>query len=106
MLATLGILAAERFHPYVGDLDLPGVIVYKEESLQGFWNVVAAVISIVELASIPSYSPFDEGDTWSMKEDRISGDYGFDPLGLKPKTPAELLGMQNKEILNGRLAMI
>ena len=30
----------------------------------------------------------------------------FDPLGLKPQNPAELLAMQNKEINNGRLAMI
>merc|ERR1712048_1105996 len=41
MLATLGILAAEKFHPIVGDAvaDLPGYIVYKEEPLQKVWNV-------------------------------------------------------------------
>jgi hypothetical protein len=33
-------------------------------------------------------------------------DVGFDPLGLKPTSPAEFKEMQNKELNNGRLAMI
>lgn len=34
------------------------------------------------------------------------GDYGFDPLGLKPKTDEALEELQLKEIKNGRLAMV
>ena len=30
----------------------------------------------------------------------------IDPLGLKPSDPTEFLAMQNKELNNGRLAMI
>ena len=41
-----------------------------------------------------------------LKEDYSPGDLGFDPLGLKPKTEAELMTMQTKELNNGRLAMI
>ena len=47
----------------------------------------------------------DEG-MQELRDDYTPGDLGFDPLGLKPKTEAELLQMQNKEINNGRLAMI
>ena len=34
------------------------------------------------------------------------GDVGFDPLGLAPADPAELRRMQEKELANGRLAML
>ena len=34
------------------------------------------------------------------------GNLGFDPLRLKPTDPKELMAMQNKELNNGRLAMI
>lgn len=44
--------------------------------------------------------------TGGLKDDFIIGDYGFDPLRIKPKTESALLNMKNKEINNGRLAMI
>ena len=41
-----------------------------------------------------------------LKDDYSPGDLGFDPFGLKPKTPDALATMQTKELNNGRLAMI
>ena len=38
--------------------------------------------------------------------DRREGDFGFDPLGLKPDDPDELNELQTKEHNNGQLAMI
>merc|ERR1712187_453632 len=107
MLGSLGIVVAEKFHPlFGGDIDFPAYIAFQETPLQKFWYVVAAVIAVPELSYIPAFKDFDDGDTWSMKEDRVSGDLGFDPLGLKPKKPADFLEMQNKELSNGRLAML
>lgn len=43
---------------------------------------------------------------FSKQTDYTPGDLGFDPLGLKPSDPEELLVLQTKELQNGRLAMI
>lgn len=41
-----------------------------------------------------------------LRTDYTPGDLGFDPLGMAPKTDAEMLTMKNKELNNARLAMI
>lgn len=40
-----------------------------------------------------------------MKEEYTPGDLGFDPLGIKPSNPSELMSIQTKELNNGRLAV-
>ena len=42
----------------------------------------------------------------TLKPDYTPGDLGSDPLGMRPKSDAELLTMKNNELNNGRLAMI
>jgi len=114
MLASLGILVAEKFHPlFGGDIDVPAYIAWQAIPIQAFWVAVSAAIAIPEVGySIPTFNtPVDEGDyidgyTFTMKTDRVPGDIGYDPLGLKPSDPEEFLAMQNKELNNGRLAMI
>merc|ERR1719163_1047219 len=107
MLASVGYLVAEQFHPlWGGQIDVPSFIAFQQTPLQTFWPAVVTVISIIEVFSVFSFnSPFG-GEPWSIRSDHVPGDFGFDPLGLKPENAAELKEMQTKELNNGRLAML
>merc|ERR1712224_106804 len=111
MLASLGFLVGEQFHPlFGGDIDAPSLVAFQETPLQNFWPAVVAALAVPEIFSVFSFQqPKDLNrweETWTMKSDHQPGDLGFDPLGLKPKDAAEFKEMQTKELNNGRLAMI
>merc|ERR1719343_705281 len=106
MLASLGIFVAEQWHPlFGGNIDVPAYRAFQETPLQQFWFAVLLAIGIFEAPSIQSFNWYGPSTEWTLRTDRIPGDFGFDPLGLKPKNPKEFLELQNKEINNGRLAM-
>merc|ERR1719378_573158 len=103
MSATLGFLVAERYHPlYGGDLDVPSVFAGKDARLQAFWAALFFAAGIVESQST-GIADWQQG---TLEDGREPGDIGYDPLGLLPSDPEELEEIQNKEILNGRFAMI
>jgi len=127
MLATLGFLVGENFHPLLGgeNWDGPATQLFplvKEVPLSAFWPLAAiqtfAAINILEVkTSFPTLygsafnglwfmDKYNGPEAFAAKADRLPGDLGFDPLGLKPKDENQLVAMQNRELNNGRLAML
>jgi hypothetical protein len=107
MLAALGFVVGESFHPlWGGQIDVPSVIAFQETPLNSYLPLVAFLVAVHEVLSVFTFnSPFG-GELFSIRSDYSNGDLGWDPLGLKPQDPVALKDMQTKEIQNGRLAMI
>jgi len=107
MLAALGFLVGENFHPlFGGDIDVPAYLAFQQTPLEIFWPKVVSAIAIIEVFSVFSFNSPAGGEPWSIRSDHVPGDFGFDPLNLKPTDPEELKTMQTKELNNGRLAML
>jgi hypothetical protein len=118
MLAALGFVAGENFHPlFGGNIDVPSYIAFQQTPLQEFWRYVMFAIGLLELVSVSSFEfpvaiEWSDGQRrvfprlWQVRASHNLGDFGFDPMGLKPSTEAELKAMQSKELNNGRTAMI
>merc|ERR1719160_2216286 len=56
MLATLGLLVAEQFHPlFGGNIDVPSYIAFQQTPLQTFWQAVVVAIAIPEAFSVATF---------------------------------------------------
>merc|ERR1711862_956576 len=107
MLAALGFLVGEQFHPlFGGNINVPSYLAFQQTPLQTFWPAVVLAISIPELFSVFTFQDPSMGELWTIRKEHQSGDFNWDPLGLKPEDPEELKQMQNRELNNGRLAML
>jgi len=127
MLAALGFLVGEQYHPlFGGDIDVPSLVAF-QKTLTEFPQVEVKLIyiAIITAIAIPEiYSTFNfeepsgkkskdgeftaeefQSKAWQIRKEIVPGDLGFDPLGLKPTDAEEMKAMQTKEINNGRLAM-
>merc|ERR1719454_2853184 len=101
MLAALGFLVAENFHPlFGGNIDVPSYVAFQETPLQTFFFPTVLSLAIFEIFSVFTFQTPQEG-VWTIKSTHQPGNLGFDPLGLKPTDPAELEAMQTKELNNG-----
>ena len=122
MLAVLGYLVGENFHPFFdGAITGPANthLGQVQESAPFFFAFLTLSILAAELnraksgweepVKAMSYNSDNEiKGTFGalLKDDYYPGDIGFDPLGLKPSDAKEFSDIQTKELQNGRLAML
>ena len=102
MLASLGYIMQEFYSlpAYPGYSPNP-VEAFSSVPTEGLLQIVVFMGWLEVVANKGKYTMMN-----MFEDGRAPGDLGFDPLNLKPKEPAALLAMQNKELNNGRLAMI
>merc|ERR1719248_462645 len=109
MLASLGFLVQEKFHPLFSGDGGPAIDQIPQLPVW-LWAVMAGGIGLAEAKRMSI--AFRELDGTKLKADTalkpgyVPGDLGFDPLGLAPTDPTEFREMQEKELAHARLAMI
>merc|ERR1712048_697497 len=98
MLAFLSIVVTDKFgfHPFYNGAEYVSAI--KSHFLvdpypRDFWIGLMVACGFAELFGLPDRS-------------KAPGDLGYDPFGLLPTDEGQLMELQNKELNNGRLAMI
>merc|ERR1719454_1660675 len=76
MLASLGILVGEKFHPlFGGDIDVPAYKAFQQTPLQTFWPAVVAAIAIPEIYSVFTFvdpaesKSLAKGEQWLIRDD-------------------------------------
>lgn len=113
MLAVVGFLVGEAVEgsSFLFDASVSGpAITHLTQVPAPFWTVLTFFIGYLELsrAEIGWVPPEDVplGKPGLLRPSYNPGELGFDPLSLKPSDPAEYLVLQNKELQNGRLAML
>ena len=109
MMATIGYLIGEstptitygmNVHHTIANNqipEVPGTVLFPFFLAINIAEAIRASIGWVE----PGLGPL-----FTLRENYYPGDIRFDPLGFKPTDAAEFAQMQNRELSNGRLAMI
>merc|ERR1712100_836855 len=83
MLAALGFVVGENFHPlFGGNVGVPSYLAFQETPLQTFWPAVVFAIAIPEIFSVftfdtPALFGNLGGNVWYIRSDHESG------LGLR-----------------------
>merc|ERR1719378_116618 len=97
MLATLGMIVGENFHPFFdawgdGPFVSAAASHFTPTAMNNFWPAFWILTGVIEWPSL-----FNT-DSLTLES---AGDLGFDPLGAKPTDPQELKELQTKELNNG-----
>jgi hypothetical protein len=109
-MAALGFLVQEAFHPIFPAVEGPAarqldaVLSTSNGQLGGSILLMAIFFSEIQRARVGWMEPSEAMRT--LREAYLPGDLGFDPLGMKPTDEVAFKAMQDKELNNGRLAMI
>jgi hypothetical protein len=114
MLAAVGILVGENYHPFFGgNVDMPAIQQFSAPELQPFWRIAVPAVMLMEVFSLAAFdiqkkgtAPWSQGGFWSVAPWHEPGDYAFDPLDLLPQDPEKRAYRQTQEINNGRLGML
>lgn len=120
MLAVLGYLVGESFHPFFGGIisgPANSHLGQVQEIAPAFFTILTLAIGSAEIYrakvgwkaadSLAGVSD-DPNSAFGARllDSYYPGDIGFDPLGFKPKNADKFRNMQTKELNNGRLAML
>ena len=109
MLASLGFIVQEKFHPLFSGDGGPAIDQIPQLPIW-LWATMLAGIGAAEQTRIAKgfqkLDPATSTASQSLRDGYYPGDLGFDPLGLKPEDPAEFRLMQEKELAHCRIAMI
>merc|ERR1719164_67651 len=109
MLASLGFIVQEKFHPLFSGVGGPAIDQIPQLPVW-LWVVMTGGIGAAEATRINI--AFRELDGEKLKAETalrpgyVPGDLGFDPLGFAPTDPEEFKIMQTKELMHCRVAML
>lgn len=132
MLASSGIILQEHFHPLHPEIG--GLAITHMDQLTSSSSFVSSFLSVDGLSGMDFYlvlavlcvsetfALFKNWNRWlpneynhqfdhnigigNLRKNYRNGDYGFDPLGLKPENPEDFRDFVEIELNHGRLAMI
>ena len=101
MLASVGTLVAERWHPFFGGRITGPAIYHVQEAdnlFPAFWVLILFGIGLVEGQTILTgwSDQRDANGIASLRDDYIPGDLKFDPLGLSPTNEEDYRWMRTK----------
>lgn len=109
MLASLGFIVQERIHPLFSGDGGPAIEQIPQLPIW-VWGVMLSGIGFAEQTRIAKgwakLDPKTSTAKQALRTGYYPGDLGFDPANIRPKDPLKLRIMQERELQNGRLAML
>jgi hypothetical protein len=109
MMATLGYIIGESTPTITYGMDVHHTIANNQlpEVPRAVLFQFFLTINIIEaLRASKGWVEPGIGELFTLRDTYYPGDIGFDPLGVKPTDAKDFANMQEKELSNGRLAML